>query len=77
MITFFQDPDKRLQDWLWLLGVPLLAVFCWRIYGEYMDAYEVGILYLSSIALGVLGFGWRSLQGYLLASGGLSLLKTS
>jgi cytochrome c-type biogenesis protein CcsB len=77
MITFFQDPDKRLQDWLWLLGVPLLAVFCWRIYGEYMDAYEVGILYLSSIALGVLGFGWRSLQGYLLASGGLSLWSIS
>jgi cytochrome c-type biogenesis protein CcsB len=77
MITFFQQPDKRLQDWLWLVVLPLLAVFCWRVYGENMDDYEVGILYLSAISMGVMGFGWRSLQGYLLASGGLSLWSIS
>ena len=55
---------KTLQtrDWIWAVLVMAAAVFTQVKYSGLMDAYEVGILYLSAIGLIVIGWRWRAIQ---------------
>ncbi|MDH5184408.1 MAG: c-type cytochrome biogenesis protein CcsB, partial [Gammaproteobacteria bacterium] len=51
-----------LRDWVWALLVMVGTIFTHVKYSGLMDAYEIGILYLSAITLVVMGWRWRALQ---------------
>ncbi|MCW8918715.1 MAG: c-type cytochrome biogenesis protein CcsB [Gammaproteobacteria bacterium] len=60
-------------DWLWALLVVAGTVAAHRLYSEWMDGYEVGILYGSAAALVWLGWGWKPMRGFSVAVALLSL----
>ncbi len=66
---------KRLGlfDWLWALLVVVGSIAAHRTYSNFMDSYEVGILYGSAAGLIWLGWGWKPMRGFSLAVALLSL----
>ncbi len=63
-----------LSDWLWAGIVLAAALFVLIRYGSNMDAYELGILTLSTPGLIGLGWYWKAFRPYSVAVGLLSLL---
>ncbi|MDH5784203.1 MAG: c-type cytochrome biogenesis protein CcsB [Chromatiales bacterium] len=66
---------KRLGafDWVWAALVLIGAVAAHRLYSDFMDGYEVGILYGTAAGLIWLGWGWKPMRGFSLAVALLSL----
>lgn len=64
-----------LFDWVWALLVLAGTGAAYGIYGERMDGYEVGILFLTAPGLVLFGWGWKSMRPYGLAVTALSLLS--
>ena len=70
--SLFKQLDLR--DWLWAGIVLAAALFVFVKYGNTMDAYEIGILTLSTPSLIGLGWYWKAFQPYTLAVAACSLL---
>lgn len=66
-----------LRDWVWAVLVMAAAIFTHVKYSGLMDAYEIGILYLSALTLVVMGWRWRALQVLTLVVTALSLSAVS
>ncbi|MBD3670298.1 MAG: c-type cytochrome biogenesis protein CcsB [Gammaproteobacteria bacterium] len=62
-----------LRDWLWAVVVVAASIFAHVKYASLMDAYEVGILYMSAVTLVVIGWRWRAIQVLSLVVGALSI----
>ena len=70
---------KRLSLFDWLYAALLIAgsVYAYRLYGNYMDGYEKGILFLIAGMLCGLGWFWKPVRVLLIAVAGLSLFGIS
>ena len=68
---------RSLYDWLFALAALAGAFFAYSRYAGLMDAYEVGILFGTGIALIALGWGWRPTRTYAFAVAALSLLAVT
>lgn len=64
----------KLADWLWAGIVLAAAALVFSRYGGNMDAYEIGILSLTTPGLIALGWYWKAIQPYALTVAALSLL---
>jgi cytochrome c-type biogenesis protein CcsB len=64
-------------DWVWAAIVVAGSIYAHMFYQANMDAYEVGILYLTSLALIGLGWAWKSLRVFSLVVAVASLLAIS
>lgn len=73
--SFFKQ--RSIYDWLWAGLVSCGTFFAYSQYHQLMDAYEVGILFMSGILLIGLGWSWTPIKNLGLAITGLSLFALS
>ncbi|MDD3352729.1 c-type cytochrome biogenesis protein CcsB [Zoogloea sp.] len=64
-------------DWLFALALAGGAVFALRQYGDFMDVYDKGILFLTVPALVALGAAWQPFRLFLAAAAVLALASLS
>lgn len=66
---------KRLSvtDWIWAALLVIGAAYAHNRYANFMDAYEVGILYGTAVAFAALGWYWKALRALGVAVAALSL----
>ena len=64
-------------DWVYAVVLAAGALFALGRYGQYMDAYEEGVLVGSAIALTGLGWHWKGIRALLavIAAGGLAAVS--
>ncbi len=77
MQQMLPDPFyKRLAifDWLFAAAAIAGAFFAYSKYNQYMDDYEVGILFGTALALVALGWFWKASRNLMLAVAAISLL---
>lgn len=65
---------SMLKEGLWILLVSIATLVGWLDYRQYMDIYEIGILFGTGISLIFLGRFWPSIQPYMYWSTAITLL---
>lgn len=79
LVDAFDQPRFYRQlgvlDGCWALLLLVSTAYIWRHYSPVMDAYELGILVGSSIAICVLGWYWKPIRLFLFSVAVLSLLS--
>lgn len=76
------DPTPLLQrlnwqDWLYALALVGGAIFAFRQYGSYMDAYETGFLFGFALAFSWLGWQWKPVRLLIVGIAAISLFSIS
>jgi cytochrome c-type biogenesis protein CcsB len=64
-------------DWLYALLLAGGSIYAFQLYGDYMDAYEKGILFLAAAGLIWQGWYWKPFRALLLGVAALSLFGIS
>ena len=64
-------------DWVFALMLSAGSVYAFALYGDYMDAYEEGILALTAVSFIALGWLWKPMRTFLLVVAALSLFGVS
>ncbi len=64
-------------DWLYALVLAGGSIYAFRLYGDYMDAYEKGILFLTAAGMIWQGWFWKPFRVLLLVVAALSLFGIS
>lgn len=70
---------KRLswQDWVYAILLAAGAIFAFRQYGTYMDAYETGFLFGAAVVFSWLGWQWKPVRMLIVGVGAISLVAIS
>lgn len=64
-------------DWLYALLLAGGSIYAFQLYGDYMDAYEKGILFLTAAGLMWQGWFWKPFRALLMTVAALSLFGIS
>ena len=64
-------------DWLYAVALMAGAVYALRLYGDYMDVYEKGILAGTALTLAGLGWHWKAVRVLMAVITGVSLWSIS
>lgn len=64
-------------DWLYAVALVAGAAYALKLYGDYMDVYEKGILAGTAVALAGLGWHWKAARVLMAVLAGASLLSIS
>ena len=64
-------------DWLYAAALAVGAVYALRLYGDYMDVYEKGILAGTALTLAGLGWHWKAVRVLMVVITGVSLWSIS
>src|SRR3989304_2172550 len=67
----------RWQDWVYALLLAAGAVFAFKQYGSYMDAYETGFLFGAAVVFSWLGWQWKPMRLLVLGVAAISLFSIS
>lgn len=65
------------QDWLYSLILLAAALFAFKQYSSFMDAYEIGFLFGAVILFSVLGWAWKPIRLLVIAIGVISVYSTT
>lgn len=65
------------QDWLYALALVGGAIFAFRQYGSYMDAYETGFLFGFALLFSWLGWQWKPVRLLIVGVAAISLFSIS
>jgi cytochrome c-type biogenesis protein CcsB len=68
---------RRWLDWAYVCALAFGAVYAWQRYSGFMDAYEVGVLFLTVPVLAMLGWHWRGMRNLVVAAALVALWAIS
>jgi len=68
---------RRWLDWAYVCALAFGAAYAWQRYSGFMDAYEVGVLFLTVPVLAMLGWHWRGMRNLVVAAALVALWAIS